>query len=104
MANGVIIPSDDSVSWIEINANLKYKVVNGIVFVWIKSQSDTSVNIGSIPAAFRPKDADCFFALLADTYISPLRYWNVQVYRTGEVYTIGNTGYGLMTTICYPLN
>lgn len=49
MANGVIIPSNGGGDWTVINANLKYKVVNRVVYCKCKSKAGSWVLLGAMP-------------------------------------------------------
>lgn len=102
MANGIIVPNDYDTGWVELNANLSYRRINEVVYLKIRSQSDsTGVEVGNLPVGIRPETSDVYTTALADNYISPIRFWEIQILRTGKVVSWSNTGFGLYTIVSY---
>ena len=72
MATGTI-KNQHTGTWTSINANLKYQVRSGVVFVWAKGSASTSswAAVGALPTAITPTES---------VYLS--------------TYSQGNTSYG----------
>ena len=83
--------------WFVVNANLKYRIVSGIVFVHVTTDTTSSWNsIGFIPSSVAPT-AGVYQSLYSD----PSNFVSVTVEATGNVLCFSSVS--VSGVISYPL-
>lgn len=97
MATGTI-KNQHKGTWTQVNANVKYQVRSGIVFVSVYGGGAHSswTSIGTLPASVAPTDNTYNAAYLNGNQIS-----NFYIGSNGDVQHLGTSGAG--TTFTYPL-
>jgi hypothetical protein len=97
MATGTI-KNQHTGTWTSINANLKYQVRSGIVFVYVQGGAahGSWTSIGTLPSNVAPTYNTYMMA-----YSSGNQYANLYIGSNGDVQHLGTSGAG--ATFAYPL-
>lgn len=88
MASGTIKQPMQDTGWIALNANLKYRKIGDIVYLYLiqpYTTTDAWQTAGTLPVGYRP-----YSTLYVCAFYSVGQWLTVRIYDTGEVKCNGN--------------